>query len=68
MIRKKRIWISIKYFLYLLILIVLYAMQTTAGFFSFFGTLTHSLLDFPPSLRKIDVFRSAFSSVFWGSR
>lgn len=37
MIRKKRIWISIKYFLYLLILIVLYAMQTTAGFFSFFG-------------------------------
>ena len=37
MIRKKRIWISIKYFLYIFILFVLYAMQTTAGAFSFFG-------------------------------
>lgn len=35
MIRKKRIWISIKYFLYLLILIVLYAMQPLRAFFPF---------------------------------
>ncbi len=37
MIRKKRIWTTIKYFLYILILFILYAMQTTAGFFSLFG-------------------------------
>ncbi|MCI9405352.1 MAG: hypothetical protein HFK04_00330 [Oscillospiraceae bacterium] len=37
MIRKKRIWVFAKYFFYSLLLVIFYAMQTTAGVFSFFG-------------------------------
>ncbi len=37
MIRKKRIWVTTKYFCYTLLMIVFYAVQTTAGAFSFFG-------------------------------
>ncbi len=37
MIRKKRVWLSVKYFLYALIMLVLYALQTTPGFLAIFG-------------------------------
>ncbi|MDD3192857.1 MAG: hypothetical protein PHE47_03255 [Oscillospiraceae bacterium] len=37
MIRKKRFWNSVKYGIYGLILLVLYALQTTAGAFEIFG-------------------------------
>ena len=50
MIREKRIWLSIKYFLYTLILFILYAMQTTSGILEIGGIRPIWVLPFAMAL------------------